>query len=172
MNAAIRVAAAGIVVLGGGYIGSLAASVFSVRAAQLEQLCLVLTQISFNIGFLKLPVAQAVLGAAKSRGGTVSRMFLDAADEMKDVSPSVAFERSLRRNRGSLCLSAEDMEILRSFSENLGAGDTESEIDNIKAACAKLKLAQDIAAAERDRRGRLWRGVGFLGGMFAAVMLF
>ena len=44
-------------------------------------------------------------------------------------------------------------------------------MNNIKAACAKLKLAQTAAETERDRRGKLWRGIGLLGGIFAAVML-
>lgn len=171
MNAAIRIAAAGIVVIGGGYAGAFAASAFSVRAVQLKQFYLALTQMGFNIGFLKLPVAQAAEGAAKTGHGAVSRVLLNAAEEMKNVAPPVAFERALRRNRSALCLSAEDEEILKDFAANLGAGDTEREMNNIKAACAKLKLAQTVAETERDRRGKLWRGIGLLGGIFAAVML-
>ena len=60
MNATLKTAAAAIIVLGGGYIGTLAASYYSVRAAQIEQFIAALVQIEFNIGFLKIPAAKAL----------------------------------------------------------------------------------------------------------------
>ena len=60
MNATLKTAAAAIIVLGGGYIGTLLASYYSVRAAQIEQFIAALVQIEFNIGFLKIPAAKAL----------------------------------------------------------------------------------------------------------------
>ena len=64
-----------------------------------------------------------------------------------------------------------DIEIMTEFALRLGEGDRDSELCNINAACAKLKLAYDEAVCDRDSRAKLWRGVGLLAGCFAVVLL-
>ncbi len=170
----LKIIASAAVVLGGGYIGILFASTLAVRAKQLEQMRLAIEQIGFSISFLRLPVAEAVAGAGKSRDGAVGRVLSRVAEEIRkeNISPAAAFERAVLKNRASLCLSKNDLEILADFAGNLGTGDEKSELSNINAACARLKLAQDEAEGDFYRRGRLWRGMGLLCGMLAVVLLF
>lgn len=174
MNGTLKIIASAAVVLGGGYIGVLSASVLDVRAKQLEQIRLAIEQIGFSISFLRLPVADAVLGAGKSRCGAVGRILKEAAEEIQNgnISPAAAFERAVLKNRGSLCLSKNDLEILEDFAANLGTGDEKSELSNINAACARLKVAKAEAEGDFSQRGRLWRGMGLLCGMLAVVLLF
>ena len=114
------------------------------------------------------------MGAARSRTGAVGRVLMAASDEMKKdgTSPSAAFERSVLRNRDDLCMADEDIEILGDFATELGRGDAEGELSNISAACARLKIAQDLAEAISERQGKMWRGLGFLFGIFLVVILF
>lgn len=172
MKTILRFSAAVILILGGGYVGCLAASPFSVRVEQIELFRLALTQISFNIGFLKLPITRAIEEAAKARKGAVGRILLNAAEKMRDAEPFDAFSEAIEQNKTYLCMTDADTEIIREFAENLGKGDTESELNNIKAACAKLKLAYDLADAERVKNVKLRRGIGLLGGILAAILLF
>lgn len=172
MSGMLKVLASGIIILGGGYIGLLIASGFEVRVRQLEQLRLALVQMEFSIGFLKLPLAQAIEGAARSRNGAVSEILLSAAKDVSGgLSPSAALERAMLKNRSELCLKNTDIEIMTEFALRLGEGDRDSELCNINAACAKLKLAYDEAVCDRDSRAKLWRGVGLLAGCFAVVLL-
>lgn len=173
MNATLKTAAAAIIVLGGGYIGTLAASYYSVRAAQIEQFIAALVQIEFNIGFLKIPASKALNLAANSRRGAVGRILKEVSEDMDRFKkpPPDAWREAMRRNKPSLCITGEDAEILIQFADNLGCGDVESERGNIRAACAKLELAERSAKAERDRMSRLLKGVGMLGGMLIAVLL-
>lgn len=170
----LKILASAAVVLGGGYIGLLLASTLDIRVRQLEQFRLAIEQMGFSISFLKLPVAEAFCGAAKSRSGAVGRILSGAASEISEnrLSPAVALERSVQRNRSSLCVGEEELDILSEFAASLGRGDAESELSNINAACARLKIAQAAAEGERDQKGRMWRGIGLLCGMFAVVMLF
>ncbi len=173
MNAVVKTAAAAIIVLGGGYIGRLAASCYTVRTAQLEQFLEALAQLEFSIGFLKLPAAQALSRAGGSRRGAVSRILKEAAEDISDLkkTPYEAWGDALNRNGSSLCITDEDAEILMQFADNLGGGDVESERSNIRAARAKLELARRDAKAESERMCRLLKGAGMLGGMLAAVLL-
>lgn len=174
MNGIIRIILSAVVILGGGYIGILVASGLDTRVRQLEQFRLALMQMEFSIGFLKLPLADAISGAAKSRSGVVSDILVSVARDIgeENISPSAAFSRAVRKNRSLLCLKSDDIEILNDFSVGLGRGNTESELCNINAACAKLSLALEMAVSERDARAKMWRGVGLLSGCFAVVLLF
>ncbi len=170
----MKLIAAVILVLGGGYVGILFASGLAIRVNQIEEMRLALTRMSFNISFLKMPVKEAVINAAKTARGGIYRVLTDAAQMLENerLTPACAFERAILKNRKALCLKASEIDILEEFANNLGRGDTENEINNIKAAHAKLALSQTAAEGERDSKGRLWRGAGLLAGMFVAVLLF
>lgn len=174
MNGLPKVVASAILVLGGGYVGILASSVFSVREKQLNRLISIITRMDFNMGFLHMNIADAMSNAAGCENGTISNAFRIAAERMRHdgISPGAALENVLRDYDSEFCLTEGDRGILLEFAENLGIGDTESECNNIKAACAKLSIASSEAKGEAEQRGKLWRGLGFLGGIFAAIILF
>ncbi len=173
MNGTLKIFALVAIVVGGGYIGILVSSGFDIRVKQIEQLRLAIEQMGFSIGFLKMPVSEALQGAGRARRGAVGRILLSAADELiKDSSSSSdAFDRAVRENKASLCLKREDMDILIDFAQKLGTGDVENELSNINAAIARLKVAQTEAEGERDKKSGMWRGFGFLGGIFVVILL-
>lgn len=174
MSYSLKLLAAVMVIFGGGYAGVFFSSFFSIRVRQLKQLSNAITQIGFNIGFLHMNVADSMRCAAGLVKGTVNKIFIWAANDISSngVKPSIAFDRALRRYSDDLCLTSDDRNIIKEFAENFGAGDPESELNNIKAASAKLKLAETEAESERDQKGKLWRGIGILGGIFAVILLF
>ncbi len=169
----IRVVSALAIILGGGYIGMLFAARLTGRAKQLEQLKLIISRIGFNINFLKMPVAKALVQAVSGRCDAVGSVFDIAANEIvqEGLPPSAALERAVLSSRNALCITDDDIDILMEFAKSLGLGDTQSEMNNIDAAQARLTLAQSIAEGERDQKAGLFRGMGLLGGMFVALML-
>lgn len=173
MSGTLKILALASIIVGGGYIGILISSGFDIRVKQIEQLRLAIEQMGFSIGFLKMPVSEALQGAGKARRGAVGRVLLSAAEKiLKDSSSYDAFDRAFRENKSSLCLKREDMDILTDFAQKLGTGDVENELSNISAAVARLKVAQAEAEGERDKKSGMWRGFGFLGGILVVILLF
>lgn len=174
MILSVKVIASVAVILGGGYIGILMSSRLSVRLVQIEEIDIAVTQLGFNISFLKMSVANAVLSVGKSRGGTIGEILKTASSEMEKtgVTPDIAFKRSLELHRGLLCITEDDRNILNEFAINLGKGDIESEMNNINAARAKLKIAEGEARGEKEKKGKLWQGAGLLCGILVVVLLF
>lgn len=174
MNSTIRLIAVTLIILGGGYVGYFLASAFSIRIKQIDQLKSVLTQMNFNIGFLKMTVADAMDEASKISNGVIKKIFSYAASLIREkgIPPYTAMERGFLKFRDDLCLLHEDREIVMEFAKNLGTGDSVSEENNIKAAVAKLTLAREDAEERLKRKGKLWKGLGFLGGMLLSVILF
>lgn len=173
MSDTLRLIACAAIIMGGGYLGILFSSALDIRTRQIEQLRLSVEQIGFSISFLKMPLCDAISGASKSRSGAVGEILKSASEEMKrgSISPSVAFERAVNKSRSRLCLKGDDISIIMDFAQNLGVGDIEKEMGNIRAASARLSIAQSSAESEQSRKGKLWKGMGFLCGIFAVIML-
>ncbi len=169
----LRVLAALVIVLGGGYIGMLFAAKLTLRVKQLDQLLMMVRQIGFNISFLKMPISEAISSAASSRHGAAAQIFKDAAEDIKSgkISVLAAIERALASCRGGLCITDDDTEILTELARNLGRGDAEYEMNNINAAQAKLELARSMAQSEREQKAKLSKGMGLLCGMLVALIL-
>lgn len=163
-----------VVVLGFGYLGIIMSSVLSVRVKQIDILLLVLGRLEFNIGFLNMPIGDAMKHSASLAKGVIGNVFASAAKEINegDVDPKTALSREMRRYSLDLCLNDEDKEVLLVFSDNLGKGDMKRELNNIKCAMAKLKVLKEAAEGETKRRGKLYKSVGFLIGLFIAIILF
>lgn len=170
----VKVIASVIVIIGGGYIGMLMSSRLSVRIMQIEEIDNAVTQLGFNISFLKMSVAKAVLSVAKSRSGAIGEILKEASVQMtkSNATPDIAFKRAVAINGHRLCITESDRNILKEFVENLGKGDTESEMNNINAVRAKLKVAEGEARGEKEKKGKLWQGAGLLGGILIVVLLF
>lgn len=164
-----------IIVLGCGYMGMMFTARMDARIKQLSELLSMLRQLSFNIGFLSLPVAEAVSRAAENQGGAVRKILDEVSAVMRanpDISPSKAWSGALERHSGELCLKKAEIKALEEFSENVGKGDVRETLDGIQMIAAKLKLASDEAAAERAKDGKLYRGMGFMTGILIVILLF
>lgn len=174
MKDTLKIVLFAVIVMCGGYLGTVLSSAFSVRIRQLGQLIDIINQMWFNMGFLKMTVADAMEEAAKLSRGAIKKVFSDGSAIIKESGqkPSVALERSFLKNRDDLCLSKEDRETVMDFAQLLGTGDRESEENNIKAVIAKLKVSMEEAENQWQRKGKLWRGLGYLGGLLLGIILF
>ncbi|MBE6767129.1 MAG: hypothetical protein E7550_06020 [Ruminococcaceae bacterium] len=72
---------------------------------------------------------------------------------------------------GTECLKDEDIRVLSSFLSALGKTDIEGQINNAKLHTEALKLRLSEATDERKRMSRLYMSLGFLGGLFAVVLI-
>lgn len=68
-------------------------------------------------------------------------------------------------------LSAELSEILLSFGESLGTSGVEGQIMSIERTQAELSAIYENALEQHRRKGRLYRSIGLLGGIAAALLL-
>ena len=164
-----------IIVVGCGYVGMIFASRMDARIKQLNDFEAMLRQLSFNIGFLSLPVREAILRAAETQSGAVRKILDNITALMAgrpDISLAEAWSIAVTNYKSSLCLKSSEIEILKEFSNNIGRGDIKETLDSIQLTVAKLKLVADSAVAMRARDGKLYRGMGFLAGMLIVILLF
>lgn len=173
MKGIIKTVSAISLIVGGGYLGYTGALFYKIRLTQLNQFREGLVQLKFNISFLKMPIASALSGAGECRKGVVCKIIKETSKNIseKNMIPKTAWKEAIENNNVGLCISDEDKIILSEFFDNLGKGDVESECRNIDAAYAKLTSAGEDAKGEAERMYKLFKGLGLLGGMLAAVIL-
>lgn len=161
------------VVLGCGYIGIFFSGRLYRRVQQIEALESALSQLAFCTGFLALPLADALRRSASGQSGAVRRLFWQTAElltERPGIQPGEAWEEAVRRQEPALCLKPQELEALKNFAAHLGRGDKTDILDNIRMTSARLKLAEDAARAEFARDGKMYRGLGFLAGIFIVIL--
>ena len=162
-----------VVILGCGYLGIAYAGTIESRIRQLETLEQMLSQLEFNMVFLLQPFPQAVKLVAESYTGSMSRFFSRVADGMMqspELSPEKVFLTVLEKTP-RVRFQGEECEILRDFFRHTGQGDKEGARDGIRMTAAKLRLVRESVEKDREKDGKLWRSIGFLGGILIVLLL-
>ncbi len=166
---------AGLVIFFGcGYFGILLSNKFKKRVRQLVELQHILNELGHSMNFLGMTIANALEYSSKNCNCELKSIFLYVSSRLKD-SPGSDMERiwqrAINKYRYSLNLNDDDIEILKDFSKNLGTGNKEKEKNNIKATLMRLKLAENEAVSEQEQNTKMYRGIGFLFGIFVVILL-
>lgn len=169
----MRWIAGACVVLGCGYVGVSYAGGAEMRIRQLKTLEQILCQLEFNIDFLLQPFPGALKKVAGSYPGALGQLLWSAADRV-ERTPNLPFEKSVQQaleETAGIRLKAEEREILLEFFRHTGQGDREKTRDGIRLTGAKIRVVREQAEEEREKDGKLWRSMGFLGGLLIVLLL-
>lgn len=90
-------------------------------------------------------------------------------ENMSDgMSFPCAWQKALSEDK---ILSCELMDLLISFGESLGTSDINGQLMCIERAEEELSVIYENALSQCRRKGKLYRSMGLLGGMTAALLL-
>ncbi len=170
----LKLFAVATLVLGCGYIGAVFSMAYKKRVQQLEELCNALRSLEFDIGFRSIPLREAFDRAGKACTGGVRDIFAYVSQCMAEercTTMETLFRKAVERFKTELGISDDDIDILLDFSKKLGSGDSAHENKNIQITLAKLGVALEEARNAYRKNSGLCRGMGILGGVFAAIVL-
>ena len=77
----------------------------------------------------------------------------------------------MQKYNESLNLTDGDIQIITDFFKTLGSGDREKEKNNIRITALRLKMAVEEAKIEAEKNSKMYRGLGFLSGIFLVIVL-
>lgn len=170
----VRLAASLVILVGCAYLGFSIASAFRRRARQLEEFYLVIKQMEFDIDFLNMPLYEAfkrVSGICEGGVKNVIDYVGGSLTENHCVDMHSLWKKAFERFEHNLELNEADKRIMLDFAKNLGCGDRVREKNNINAAAMRLKVAGDEARTTAEVNGKMYRGLGVLGGIFVVIVL-
>lgn len=170
----LKMAASAAILGGCGYLGIMLGSCYKKRAQQLGEFRCTLKQLEFDVDFLSITLCESFEKIVRSSNSGVKLVFkyvLKRLRENRCADMEKCWECALKRHSSELYITAEDKKILTDFAKNLGTGNREKEMNNIKAADMRLKVAEDEAYAEAKKNSKMYRGLGFLCGIFLVIIL-
>ncbi len=147
---------------------------FKKRVRQLEELQNAMTQLEYSIDFSGITLSDAFERIAHNTETSLKPVFLYVSQRLKTNPGSdmkSVWKRAIDKWRDDLALTETDIEIIKDFSEVLGEGNREKEKNNIKITAMRLSMAVHEAISERDRNVKMYRGLGFLVGIFIVIVL-
>ncbi len=91
-----------------------------------------LSLLESEIGFAQNSLARACENIGNTLSPPAGAFFLDVHDALsRGIDTQQAWEELLGKYRQTLCLTAADIQLLRSFAARLGRSDVENELKNI-----------------------------------------
>ena len=163
-----------IVILGCGYIGVSFAHRIDNRIFQLEEFEKMFSLLMFDIGYMAIPINKAIVKVQAYADGVVKEILEQVMEYLsmyKDIPFSDAWCKAVKMSGSNLYLTNDEINTLFEFSHNVGKGDCEQAVNSIKITIAKIKLAKESAIAEKNRNSKLYKGAGFLLGIFIVLIL-
>lgn len=170
----VQLIACAVVVCGCAYLGVLFSDSFRKRVRQLEEFCLVVKQLEYDIDFLNTPLGESLIRLSGMCEGGVSDVLKYVGNNLSGagcVEMLGLWKKAFDRFEKELALTEDDKRIIFDFTKNLGCGDRIREKNNIKAAEMRLNAAREDAAVFAATNVKMYRGLGILAGIFIVIVL-
>ena len=151
-------------------MGMFAASSLSVRLRRLEACVCLLSELSGRLKYLQPTVQSLVVGlAAQERFGELRFLKLCAAQMEEGADFSGCWRQSLKREEQSL--GREEAALMASLGDVLGRSDLESQLSAISLTGEQFAQRMEIRRERAKKQEGLYRSMGVLGGVAAAIIL-
>ncbi len=170
----LKLACSFVLSLGGGYCGIVMASRYDTGITQLRNFISALRMMDFEISMNNTVLVEAMRYSGEAVGGRVGRVFLKCADEVENSPGEKVYDtwcKYIEKYKNDFCISESDIKMVKEFGRSLGSGDRTEESSNIKTTILRLELAEDNAMKKKSQNAKLYRSLGFVGGILISVLL-
>jgi len=144
------------------------------RPRQISQLLHCLTALKSYIGYVSMPLPQALERCAAGVVGPIGdflRVAAEILEENRQVSPAMAIQEALKQAKGELYFQAAELDVLQAFGANLGIlhhGEQENYLCLVQEQLDGIRLG---AEAFRDRNCKLYRYLGLCSSLLIVIVM-
>lgn len=166
----LKIFGAGLLVLCGALTGVALSSSLTQRVRVLEECMGMLRAVSEELRYTLAPM-ERVIGAVAARSGYSRLGFLRDCEALmaRGMPFPHAWEKAVLD--GAPHLDTEDARILACLGDVLGAGDISVQESAILNTTSMLAERLRMAREKRDSHARLYRALGFFGGLLTAIVI-
>lgn len=170
----LKLAGAGLIISAAYLMGCRVCALYQRRVRYLEEIILGLEMFraEVNFGLTPLPQAFQIIGRKlKKPVGTLFFNFSSFLRQGKGLSALECWRAALEKSKPELSLKDEQVEILERLGSAWGHGDKEGHVRQISLIQELLRQALEGAREERKKNDRLWKYLGFIGGITLVLFL-
>lgn len=144
------------------------------RLADLKELERAVLLLEGSLSYLSEPLPDLFYTISCKTGGMVGLLFQEAAAEMAERTKETAeeiWERVWRKHLPKTYFSAGDYEAILHFGQTLGFLDQKQQVCSAELLLGYLREEQSRLQKKLDKNGRLYYGIGMLGGVLLVIVL-
>ena len=151
------------------YIGNLISQKYTLRLAELKEIKNALNIIESKIKFTYEPLPEIFIQTSKMLSNNISKIFLQASNNMKIENAEEAWEKSVETATTNLNL--EDIENIKSFGKMLGKTDKEGQISRLELTKTFIEMQIEKAKNEENKNAKLYKTLGAVVGLAFVIIL-
>ncbi|MGG1660146.1 stage III sporulation protein SpoIIIAB [Brevibacillus sp. NRS-1366] len=148
---------------------------YAYRPVQLRALLVALQMLETEIVYGLTPLHRAFVKVGHRVSEDVGKMFLLAA-ELLITEKAQSAEDALRQAMGKLwtntALRKQERDVLASLGQVLGSSDREDQEKHLRLAVTHLRGLEEEARAEQEKYEKMYKSLGFLGGLLVVILMF
>lgn len=155
-------------------IGYIMGTRFNMRVRELRLLKIALQMLETEIVYSNTPLPQAFESVQRKSPNPIRELFRDVKCNLEKKtygSVGEAFCQSIDDTKDRMCLSKEDIETLKSFGNSIGNSDVEGQIKNFKMIIKQLDNQEVKAEESKEKNEKMYKSLGFLGGLAIVILL-
>jgi len=148
---------------------------YAYRPVQLRALLVALQMLETEIVYGLTPLNRAFVKVGQRVSEDVGKMFLFAA-ELLNTEKAQSAEEALRQAMGKLwthtALRKQERDVLTSLGQVLGSSDREDQQKHLRLAVTHLQGLAEEARLEQEKYEKMYKSLGFLGGLLVVILMF
>lgn len=162
-------------VMASGFCGLSVAGNYQRRPRELRSLRAALqmleTEVSYGATFLPEALKQ-VSGRCDQSAAVLFREAAAELSTMSGVTAAEAWDKALRKYYPGTALKPGDLAVLHNLGASLGISDREDQIKHLHLAMEQIESETVGAEDESVRNVKLWRYLGFIGGLLVVLLFY
>jgi len=145
------------------------------RPVQLRALLVALQMLETEIVYGLTPLQRAFFKVGQRVNKEVGNLFLSAAELLEQgraLSAEESLQKAMMRHWPQTAFRKQEQEVLASLAQVLGSSDREDQQKHLRLAVTHLRGLEEEARAEQDKYEKMYKSLGFLGGLLAVILMF
>lgn len=170
----LKLMGSALVVAAGTCIGFTLAGRYAERPQQIRQLISCLTALKSYVGYVSMPLPEALVRSAHGVEGPVREFMEHTAETLKKsgwLSPREAMASALQKVGPRLVFHRPESELCLLLGSNLGFTNREEQQKYLTMVVDELQKIEQDSIKLRDQNVKMYRYLGICGGMMIAILL-
>lgn len=170
----IKLAGAVFILFAATALGFVQSAQYAKRPKQIRDLMQALQSLETEITYGFTPLPQALENIGGSLDAPVTTIFKASAAKLRardGWSTKEIWDWSVHTHWPDTALGRNEKIAFLQLGEHLGQSDREDQIKHIRLAMDQLRAEENRARSEQVRYEKMWKSLGFLGGLLIVILL-
>ena len=150
-------------------IGNIISKRYTLRVKELKDFNNALNIIESKIKFTYEPLPEIFLQTSRLLSENISKIFIRASKNMKELSAEEAWNKSIEKS--NTYLNKEDIENIKNFGKMLGKTDKEGQVSHLELSRTFIEIQIEKARKEEEKNSKLYKTLGVVCGLALVIIL-